>query len=176
MSDKLERFVKENKKQFDSEDPSYALWDKISGELDKKPSKKVSIPYKWMSIAALLVLSVGVYFGYQYRKMNGEIMVADVNPVMGKKEVRFTNLIEEKRDSLQIFAEADPVLYQKFITDLSKLDKDYQALKTELQTTPNKALVSKAMIRNLDLQLQVISQQLNIISQVNEFKKEVNSI
>lgn len=176
MSDKLERFVKENKKQFDRQGPSAQLWDRISGALDKKPLKKASLPYKWMSIAAVLVLSLGIYFGYQYRKINGEIVVADVNAGMGQKEVRFTNLIEEKRDSLQIFAETDPVLYQKFITDLSKLDTDYQKLKEELQTTPNKALVSKAMIKNLDLQLQVISQQLSIISQVNEFKKEVNSI
>jgi len=129
-----------------------------------------------MSIAAMLVLTVGVYFGYQYKKMNAEIMVADINPGLGKKEVRFTSLIEEKRDSLLIFADADPELYQKFMTDMGKLDKDYQELKKQLQTSPNRALVGKAMMKNLEIQLQMISQQLYIINQVNQYKKEENSI
>ncbi|RYF25834.1 MAG: hypothetical protein EOO42_02985 [Flavobacteriales bacterium] len=176
MNNKLEGFVRDNKKQFEVSGPSDKLWGKIAAELDKKPEKKTISLYKWMSIAAMLVLTVGVYFGYQYRKINAEIMVADINPGLGKKEVRFTSLIEEKRDSLLIFADADPALYQKFMTDMGKLDKDYQELKKQLQTSPNRALVSKAMMKNLEIQLQMISQQLYIINQVNQYKKEEKSI
>jgi len=176
MNNKLEGFVKDNKKQFEVKGPSDKLWGKIAAELDKKPEKKTISLYQWMSIAAMLVLTVGVYFGYQYKKMNAEIMVADINPGLGKKEVRFTSLIEEKRDSLLIFADADPELYQKFMTDMGKLDKDYQELKKQLQTSPNRALVGKAMMKNLEIQLQMISQQLYIINQVNQYKKEENSI
>ncbi|MNR32323.1 hypothetical protein D3C85_1498980 [compost metagenome] len=129
-----------------------------------------------MSIAAMLLLTVGVYFGYQYQKTSTEILVADINPGMGKKEVRFTSLIEEKRDSLQILAATDPELYKQFITDMGKLDNDYQELKRQLQTSPNKGLVGKAMMKNLEIQLQMISQQLYIINQVNQYKKEEKSI
>ena len=177
MSNKLEGFVRDNKREFEVKGPSDALWSKIEAELDKKePAKKTFGLYQWMSVAAMLVLTVGIYFGYQYKKMNAEIMVADINPKMGKKEVRFTSLIEEKRDSLQILAEADPELYKQFTADLSKLDKDYQELKKQLQTSPNKALVGKAMMKNLEIQFQMISQQLYIINQVNQYKKEENSI
>jgi hypothetical protein len=85
-------------------------------------------------------------------------------------------LIAEKRDSLQTLAGADPELYKQFTADLSKLDKDYQELKKQLQTSPNKSLVGKAMMKNLEIQLQMISQQLYIINQVNQYKKEENSI
>ena len=177
MSNKLEGFVKHNKKEFEIKGPSDTLWSKIEAELDKKkPVKKTFGMYQWMSIAAMLILTVGIYFGYQYRKINAEIMVADINPGLGKKEIRFTSLIEEKRDSLLIFAETDPVLYQKFTTDMAKLDHDYQALRKQLQTSPNKAVVSKAMMRNLEIQLQMISQQLHIINQVNQYKKEDKTI
>lgn len=177
MSNKLEGFVRDNKREFEVKGPSDALWSKIEAELDKKkPAKKTFGLYQWMSVAAMLVLTVGMYFGYQYKKMNAEIMVADINPKMGKKEVRFTSLIEEKRDSLQILADADPELYKQFTADLSKLDKDYQELKKQLQTSPNKALVGKAMMKNLEIQFQMISQQLYIINQVNQYKKEENSI
>ena len=49
---------------------------------------------------------------------------------------------------------------------------DYQELKKQLQTSPNKSLVGKAMMKNLEIQLQMISQQLYIINQVNQYKKE----
>jgi len=177
MSNKLEGFVRDNKREFEVKGPSDALWSKIEAELDKKkPGKKNFKLYQWMSIAAMLVLTVGIYFGYQYQKANAEILVADINPGLGKKEVRFTSLIEEKRDSLQILSGADPALYQQFITDIGKLDKDYQELKRQLQTSPNKSLVGKAMMKNLEIQLQMISQQLYIINQVNQYKKEENSI
>ncbi len=177
MSNKLEGFVRDNKKEFEIKGPSDQLWGKIAAELDKKqPKKKTFGMYQWMSIAAMLILTVGIYFGYQYQRRSAEILVADINPGLGKKEVRFTNLIEEKRDSLQIFATTDPELYKQFITDMSKLDNDYQELKRQLQTSPNKGLVGKAMMKNLEIQLQMISQQLYIINQVNQYKKEEKTI
>ena len=176
MNNKLEGFIRDNKKEFGVKGPSDLLWSKIEAELDKKQKKKTIGMYQWMSVAALLVLTVGIYFCYQYKKMNAEIMVADINPNLGKKEVRFTSLIEEKRDSLQIFADADPELYKQFIADMDKLDKDYQELKKQLQTSPNKALVGRAMMKNLEIQVQMISQQLYIINQVNQYKKEEKTI
>ncbi len=177
MNNKLEGFVRDNKKQFEVKGPSDELWGKIAAELDKKqPKKKTFGLYQWMSIAAMLVLTIGMYFGYQYKKSTTEILVADINPGLGKKEVRFTSLIEEKRDSLQVLSNADPELYKQFIADMSKLDKDYQELKNQLQTSPNKALVGKAMMKNLEIQLQMISQQLYIINQVNQYKKEEKTI
>lgn len=176
MNNKLEGFIRDNKKEFEVKGPSDLLWSKIEAELDKKQKKKTIGMYQWMSVAALLVLTVGVYFGYQYKKASAEILVADINPNLGKKEVRFTSLIEEKRDSLQIFADADPELYKQFIADMDKLDKDYQELKKQLQTSPNKALVGRAMMKNLEIQVQMISQQLYIINQVNQYKKEEKTI
>lgn len=77
---------------------------------------------------------------------------------------------------MQVLANTDPELYKQFIADMGKLDKDYQELKNQLQTSPNKALVGKAMMKNLEIQLQMISQQLYIINQVNQYKKEEKTI
>ncbi|WAC41759.1 hypothetical protein [Pedobacter sp. SL55] len=57
MSNKLEGFVRDNKREFEVKGPSDALWSKIEAELDKKqPKRKAFKMYQWMSIAAMLVL------------------------------------------------------------------------------------------------------------------------
>jgi hypothetical protein len=170
MNSKLEGFVKENKKKFEEKGPSDALWGRIEAELDKKSKKKPIKLYQWLSIAAMLVLSLGIY--YTYTHANNEISLADVNADYGKKEVHFASLIEEKRDSLALYSKENPALFKKFVSDLKKLDENYQGLKKELQTSPDPDAVVREMMKNLQIQADILSQQLSIINQVNQYKKE----
>jgi hypothetical protein len=173
MSNKLEGFVKDNKKEFEVNGPSDKLWNKIAAELDKKKQKKTIRMYQWMSIAAMMVISLGAFLTYNYQ--NRTINVADVSKSFGQKEVHLASLIEERKDSLEVHAKDNPELYNKFTSDVSKLNNDYEELKKQLQTSPNSQVVVRAMMKNLDIQLQVLNQQLMIINQVNQYKKE-NSI
>lgn len=176
MSNKLEGFVKDNKKEFEVKGPSEGLWAKIEAELDKKKQPKKSIKlYQWMSIAATLVVSLGLYFTYNYNQAKN-IDVADINPEFGKREVSFVSQIEEKKDSLAIYESANPDLYKRFTEDLKNLDAEYDRLKTELPESPNQIFVVKEMVKNREMQLQVLKQQLMIINQVNQYNKKENSI
>lgn len=176
MSNKLEGFVKENKKTFEEKGPSDQLWAKIEAELDKKQKPKKSIKmYQWMSIAATLVLSIGLYFTYNYNQAKN-IEVADINPEFGKREVSFVSQIEEKKDSLAIYESENPDLYRTFTEDLKNLDAEYDRLKVQLPDSPNQISVVKAMVKNREMQLQVLRQQLMIINQVNQYNKKENSI
>jgi len=175
MSKQLEDFIKENKKEFDTDRPSMALWCKIELGLDQKKKKEPANFRLWIGIAASLTILLSIGFFILYPGKNNGMSVADVNPVYAKKEVKFCNLIEQKKDSLQVFAGTNPELYRQFDADLQKLNKTYEDLRKDLATSPNQQLVVKAMIKNLEIQLQLVSQQLSIISEVNEYKKE-NSI
>lgn len=169
----IEEYIKENKKEFDFKTPSDQLWARIEAGLDKeKVKKKSGMPF-WLGIAASLILIMTVTFMYTSRKGGKqELEIADISPVYGKKEMKFASLIEEKKDSLQVFAKKNPVLYKKFSSDLNQLDGDYEKLKKELQHSPNQEIVVRAMVKNLELQLQVINQQLSIINEVNQYKEE----
>jgi hypothetical protein len=98
--------------------------------------------------------------------------LAQVNPKQAQKQVRFTSLIEQKTDSLQVFAADNPELYQKFSTDLERIQADYDLLKQDLAKSPNQEFIIRAMEKNLELQLQVVSQQLQIINQVRQVNKD----
>lgn len=175
MSTKLEEFIKDNKKEFDTDRPSMALWSKIEQELDKKKKKEPISLRLWIGIASSVIVLLGIGFLYVFPFKPENVNLADVNPVYAKKQVKFASLIEQKRDSLQIFAVSNPELYQQFDADLQKLNKSYEALRKDLPASPNQQLVVKAMIKNLEIQLQLVSQQLSIISEVSQYKKE-NSI
>jgi len=175
MNNRLETFVKENRKSFDVLEPSMGLWEKIEGELDSKKTKKPVKLYLWIGAAAAIIVVFGLVWLYAGRIQNQDVEIADVNAAIAKKEIHFAGLIEEKRDSLAIFASANPDLYKKFTDDLKKLDQDYERLKSELPVTPNQLYVVKEMVKNREIQLQLLKQQLMIINQVDDYKK-INQI
>lgn len=167
----LEEFIKNNKKAFEENGPSTGLWLNIEAKLPKKQKATVTLKiYKWLSVAAVLVIGFGLYFSYNFAKQ--DVRVADINPEFAKKQVRFVTQIEELKDSLAIYAKQNPDLYQKFTADLKSLDADYEKLKAELPKSPNQFFVVKAIVKNREMQLQILNQQLEIINQVNNYKKE----
>jgi len=175
MNKRIEEYIREHRKAFDVESPSDQLWSKIENELNQEKIKKPFRVPLWLGIAASLIVMVTITFIFIYPNKEKHPDIAAVSPAFAKKELKFASLIEEKRDSLQVYAKENPALYEQFSADLDKLGKDYELLKKELKDSPNQHFIVNAMVKNLKLQLQVINQQLAIISEVNQYKKE-NSI
>ena len=181
MNNRLETFVKDNRKAFDVAEPPLGLWARIEAELDAKKNsadtnKKKSIKlYLWMSAAAAIVVVFALGWLYAGKMQGNDVEIADVNVAYAKKEVHFAGLINEKRHSLAIFAAANPELYKKFTAGLAKLDEEYERLKSELPQSLNQNFVVKAMVKNREIQLQLLKQQLLIINQVDDYKR-VNQI
>ena len=84
--------------------------------------------------------------------------------------MQYTSLIATKRTELKTIAKSDPELYKEFSAEIAKMDSTYKKLNNDLATSPNQEDVLRAMIRNLQIQTDVLSQQLNVIEQFNEFK------
>lgn len=176
MNTEIEDFIKEHKKEFDTDLPSGSLWEKIEQELDKKKRRNNRSNIQlWIGVAASIIVVLGIALVYTFPAKRERLNLADVSPGSAQKQVHFASLIEQKRDSLQIFQDANPELYQKFSADLQQLNVAYESLRKQLPASPNQKLIVKAMLKNLEIQLQVVSQQLSIISEVNDYKKE-NSI
>lgn len=175
MSKKVEEYIREHRKEFDAELPSDQLWGRIENELNKENIKKPFRVPLWLGIAASLIVVMTITFIYTYRSHTADNEIADGNPGFAKKEMKFASLIEERKESLQAYAKENPALYQQFSSDLEQLETDYAKLKEELHRSPNPRLIAGAMVKNLRLQLQVIDQQLSIITEVDQYKKE-NSI
>ena len=65
-------------------------------------------------------------------------------------------------------------MYQNFLLEQQKLENEYKFLNKQLASSPNKDRIVKAMIRNLQLQIDLLNQQINISNEVKQFKKQEN--
>ncbi|MGV3684076.1 MAG: hypothetical protein ACO1NS_00525 [Daejeonella sp.] len=180
MNDRLENFVRDNRKEFDQFDPPPALWDKIEKQLDekrlsgspvRKTEKVVRLSFL-LKIAATVVVVVAVALGgYQYNKK--EVMdLSNIDPQLARQQVHYATLIEIKRSELKQIEKEEPQLFNEFSAEIRKMDANYQKLKSDLPASPNQEETVRAMIQNLQIQTELLNQQLNVIQQINKVKKE----
>ncbi|MEI9956887.1 MAG: hypothetical protein WDM90_11420 [Ferruginibacter sp.] len=185
MSRKLEKFIGDHRNEFDDAVPSNKVWENIAGGFEQKKEKKAILApmYKW-SIAAALVITAGVtiFLMLNNKKVTPDNIASakidtinnDINtvaPEYAPQVNEFAKMVLLKQEELKALAPEQPALYQKFSTDINQLDSSYKSLKNQLSTTPNRDMLIEAMIQNLQLQLNVLNQQLNIINQIKQSKK-----
>ncbi|MES3017591.1 MAG: hypothetical protein V4721_07430 [Bacteroidota bacterium] len=181
MKDRLENFITENKKEFDQFDAPAGLWDKIEQQLDEKrinsstagskKEKVVRLSFL-LKIAATIIVVLGVgMWGYQFQKKEFADL-SNIDPQLAKQQIHYASLIEAKQVELKQIEKEEPQLYSEFSSEIRKMDVSYQKLKSDLPASPNQEETVKAMIRNLQIQTELLNQQLNIIQQINNVKKE----
>ena len=187
MSKRLEDFIQANKDAFDDLEPGADLWSRIEknlpaagGAVKKHEAKTFSLSFV-LRVAATIIVVMGIGFAVYLRneKKDG-INLAAINPEYAKEQVHYASLVQNQRNELKAMSKSDPELYQEFSTEIAKMDAVYKKLNSDLATTPNQEFVLRAMIRNLQVQTQVLSQQLQVIEQYNQMKKnqqhETNNI
>lgn len=182
----LEQFIQNNREAFDNCKAPSGLWDKIdkligeeiihnseANEVVFKFKKSSISKLKIWAIAASMVILIGyVSIFYLNNKSDStEQIIADIAPQYGDKMVRYTSLIVIKREEIKQIKTNDPVMYKEFATEIEKLNQDYQNLQTELSQTPNQEDLVKAMVQNLQVQLDILNRQLIIIEKVKQYQK-----
>jgi uncharacterized membrane-anchored protein YhcB (DUF1043 family) len=181
MSNKLKNFISDNRKAFDDEIPSEKLWENIEASFFQKKKKGFLLTplYKWsMAAAAMLIIASGVYFfvikepAEKTVTASTETEIEKLAPEYVQPINQFVKLIDTRQEELKNLAKDQPELYQQFATAINQLDSSYNNLKNQLSATPNREMLLEAMIQNLQLQLNVLNQQLNIIHQIKESKKD----
>jgi hypothetical protein len=181
MSKRLEDFIRNNSQEFDDLEPSTDIWNNIAKELDtwerEHPSKKheaktFSLAFV-LKVAASVIIVMGLGFALILKNQKPvPVELSDINPAYARQQVHYASLIESKRTKLKLVAKYDPQLYNEFNAELIKMDANYKKLNIDLATSPNQERVLRAMIRNLQIQTEVLNQQLSVIEQFNQSKKD----
>ena len=187
MSNKLEKFIQDNREAFDSDEPRPQLWKKLRAELENenKDDRVFHLSFlRWTAAAAVVIMIVGMFYylnrqqipetvaGVTRETQQSDELLSQVDPAYAKQVYHFTQLIELKRNELKQIEKEQPVLYGQFVQDIRKLDSSYQALRADLPANPDPEVLLEAMIQNLRLQADLLNQQLTIIKEIKQSKKD----
>jgi predicted transcriptional regulator len=189
MSSNLEKFANRNRSEFDTEHPSADVWSKIEKTLPiKKQAKVFSLKdiYKFSAAAAVLcIVLTSVYFLYirQQKNETAQVETKANNPelkgiapeyIAEAKQV--FNAIETRQEELKEATADNPELYNQFLDDLKLLDSTYNMLQKQAAHTPNKDVIMKAMLQNLQLQAELLYRQLMITNDIKKQTKQNNAL
>ena len=171
LEDRLERFVKQNRGQFDDEEPNELVWNRINERLAVKPDVKVRQLVWWRAATIIFfVCSIGLLFrdGLFSTHQNE---VAD-DPFI-QTEHYYASQIADKEQLIQLYLVNYPGLGVEFKNDLGQLDDIYIQLKEDYIIN-NSEVVLDALIMNLQSRIDLLNRQLNIIKSINQKEDEIN--
>jgi len=191
MSNRLEKFIQDNREAFDSDEPRQQLWRNLQEQIgeSKKDERVLHLNFlRWTAAAAVAIMVLGMFLYVHHTpdiptvadvdKPVGPVtpdqVLNELNPSYAQEVYHFTQLIELKQNELKQIEKEHPELYHQFVRDINKLDSSYQALKMELPRNANRELLLEAMIQNLKLQSNLLNQQLFIIKKINESNSKSN--
>ncbi len=188
MSSNLEKFINRHRSDFDTEHPSEDVWKKIEATIPvKKEAKHFSIRdmYKWTAAAAILcIVLTSVYFLYirQQRKEitrteqqnNRPDHLSGIDPEYTAEVKQAFLAIQTRQEELKDATTGRPELYKQFSDDLRVLDSSYRMLQTQAAQSPNRDVIMKAMIQNLQLQAELLYRQLMITNEIKNNKTQKN--
>ena len=192
MSKELKKFIDENRRAFDDDMPSSTAWQQIERSIGvNKPVKQFSVRdiYKWTTAAAIFFITATCFYFLVIRKNDNGIAktetpavkngsnstdISRIAPEYAAEAKRIYQSIENQQQQLKAIAKEQPELYSQFSEDLAVLDSSYRVLKTQAVQTPNREVIIRAMLQNLQLQAELLGKQLGILNEFNNSKTEKN--
>ena len=168
MSDKWEKYIKDNREAMDYMEPPIGMWQRI--EKGNQKNKGLNLNNLWKAAAIIFfALSVGLLLNRpanlpiaENENINGELL---------QVEQYYTSLINEKIDIITSNEVLSPAIEKEFLQDVKKLDSAYQQLKLTMGATPSDK-IKDAMIVNLQMRIELLNQQLEILEKIKSVKKD----
>jgi hypothetical protein len=172
MKDRLEKFISENRDQFDLHEPDDRLWAGIESNVQDKKTIRIG----WKGIvwrAAAVILIFGASFGIQEYLHQRKAMMADQEsnemikniPELQEAEIYYTSLLNDKISQIEPLLEQNPELGESLQQDLSELDSIYGELQNDLRDNIANDEVVEAMIQNYILKIQILEDLLEFLDE-----------
>jgi len=172
MEDQFNNFFKNT--DFDLEAPRFGHLERFQDRLNNQNKKKNKITsFKWMSIAASVILMIGFWLGsYQ---AEATLLLADVSPKMQEAESFFISTIrQELKEIEKVRNPKTERIIEDALNQLEVLEDTYKDLVKALNTSNNDRRVVYAMISNYQNRIAILQDVLKLINQINNPKENQN--
>lgn len=167
MEDKLYHFFSEN--NFDFQEPDANHLERFNRKLNNT-QRQSKTSWKWLSVAASVVLIVGFWLGSNHQKR--QLDLADISPKMEEVQTYFVNTINQELKSIEKNRNLDTeTIIEQALNELEDLEESYKTFITELNNNGNQRKIINAMIKNYQQRLEVLQ---NVLDQIEAIKNPKN--
>ena len=167
MGDRLEDFFRENRSEFDSEEPAHDLWDRIDQDL--KPGKNHRSVY-WKVAAVIFLVATVALLADKYT-FTSPVEVNSELAEFQEAENFYASLIQERKIQIDHY-ENQGNIHREFLDDMKELDDLYIELRDTYDKTNGNQKMMDALISNLRLRMHILDRQIEILERLNDFEDE----
>ena len=178
MKDNLEKRVKELQGQFDIEEPNIGHFDRFEAKLARQATTDKSIKWnpntwKWMAVAASIVLLVGLWFSNPTDQQG--MQLAEVSSEMEDTQSFFVSTIQKELEEINLERNDDnKQVIENALTHLNELEKEYNQLTLELEDSNQDKRIIYAMINNFQQRIEILQTLLQQLDEIKSLKNELN--
>jgi hypothetical protein len=163
----LEDFIKANRNEFDSREPSSHVWEKIASQ--NKKTKVVLLQNYIVRVAAVVAIAAITSAVLWQTNILGSADFASntVDPELQElieAEAFYAHQVNSKLKEIQKCYYTFPELKEDVETDLNELETMYKVLKTDLRENISNKTVIEAMIENNRFRLKLVD---DVLEQIN---------
>lgn len=174
---KLEQQIRDNSQKFDSQEPSPGHMERFEQKLLKRHTRSLfsRIPYAVKVAAVLLFVALSSILIYEqariYYQNQRVLSLRDISDEFGEAEYYYISLINDKYEEIDRLNNDDPKQKEILMNELQEMDRLFHSLQHDFQANPTDERVINAMISHYQLKLEVMSQIINQLEQVNKVNK-----
>jgi hypothetical protein len=170
-TDKLEKFILENRHAFDDLEPSPEIWEHIKRGIDRKKNRSALKLNSWIWKAAVLVLvfsSAWFLHDFVDRPVKNKDVVAEETGSnsallneLADGEAYYTVQISNKQAELEKYTREHPEIMNDLKREFRELDLDNLQLKEDLVESNANEKVIEAIMQSYRMKLQILEQVLS---------------
>lgn len=172
MSD-LEKYMIENREEFNSEEPGEGHFDRFSKRLKeaKRPVRKVRFRHVLQIAASMaILLSSGIVI-VKSSKGKTKMAVVEVPGQYQETQNYYIHQVNSRYSEIETLNFSEDEEKEMLLEELREMDVYYQELLSDLNANPGDERVISALIRHYQMKMYVMDQ---IIEQLKEFNQSKN--
>lgn len=173
--DNLEKLFEVFQEKWDTENPELGHHERFMNRLKQQNNTKQGFNYKMLfSIAATLLLFVGMALFYQAKTSEAPDNLQALSPQMKETHRYFSSIIEKEIAKIEKENTAETKkIVDDALTQIKILEKDYENLAKDLAVKGENKQIIHAMITNLKTRISFLEEVLEKIENIKKLKSEI---
>jgi hypothetical protein len=170
-TDRLEKFIEQNRAAFDDIEPSPDLWNNIGQKIDRKNKRALPVLNSWIwKAAAIILVFTSSWLIHDYvdgtvknkaAKTSGPFSGSEVLNDLADGEAYYTAQISNKQEELEKYTRQYPEIMDDLKREFRELDHDNLQLKEDLVESNANEKVIEAIMQSYRIKLQILNQVLS---------------